>query len=367
MSVYKNIKQKIKSLNFKKKSAPKSDLDNANKQENQDNFSSLEKTDGLNENSVVIKQKKKKTGKSREKETDYDLTNDSKSNRSDTVNVSEIKTADSDIQTQKSVDSFESKDGNENNNEKIESDVSYSNHEVYSDDDVVVNSKLKVNNTASLKNVLKLFELPWSKGTFFEHLSVTTDEPTMFLIKDINNDTERDLAFYKQSLSSVVKAKSEFKKLKIPFRRPSDYFAEMLKSEEHMDKIKNKLIFVASQKKAQEDAKKQRQLKKFSKQVQHETLQQRSKQKKQSLENLKSLKKRKLNYGLSDENYQMELEKEISKGYKTRKLTPKSKFSKFNSDPQKRFINHNNPKFDSKKKKSLSRPGKNKRKNSNFL
>ena len=88
-----------------------------------------------------------------------------------------------------------------------------------------------------------------------------------------------------------------------------DYFAEMVKSDEHMDKLRNKLLTEAANKKASEDAKKQRQLKKFGKQVQHETLQSRQKEKRETLERIKSLKKKKGNNEFNnDDEFQIALE-----------------------------------------------------------
>lgn len=58
-----------------------------------------------------------------------------------------------------------------------------------------------------------------------------------------------------------------------------------------MGKIKKKLYDEAAGKKASADARKQRDLKKFGKQVQVAKLQQRAKEKKESIEKVNSLKK----------------------------------------------------------------------------
>lgn len=77
----------------------------------------------------------------------------------------------------------------------------------------------------------------------------------------------------------------------MPFSRPTDYFAEMVKSDEHMGKIKKKLFDEAAAKKASAEARKQRDLKKFGKQVQVAKLQQRDKEKRETLEKINSLKR----------------------------------------------------------------------------
>lgn len=66
-----------------------------------------------------------------------------------------------------------------------------------------------------------------------------------------------------------------------------------------MDKLKAKLVAEATEKKAREEARRQRQLKKFGKQVQHETLQQRQKEKREALDKIKSMKKKRKNNEMS--------------------------------------------------------------------
>ena len=86
-------------------------------------------------------------------------------------------------------------------------------------------------------------------------------------------------------------ARGLLKKEGIPFTRPGDYFAEMVKTDEHMGRIKKKLFDEAAAKKASADARRQRDLKKFGKQVQVAKLQQRSKEKRETLERVNDLKK----------------------------------------------------------------------------
>lgn len=69
------------------------------------------------------------------------------------------------------------------------------------------------------------------------------------------------------------------------------YFAEMVKSDEHVEKIRAKLVEEATNKKAAAEARKLRDLKKFGKQVQIAKLQERQKAKKDSLEKIKALKR----------------------------------------------------------------------------
>jgi rRNA-processing protein EBP2 len=76
-----------------------------------------------------------------------------------------------------------------------------------------------------------------------------------------------------------------------PFTRPGDYFAEMVKSEDHMGRVKKKLVDEAASKRAASDARRQRDLKKFGKAVQVAKLQERDKSKKDALERINVLKR----------------------------------------------------------------------------
>ncbi|EDN05990.1 predicted protein [Histoplasma mississippiense (nom. inval.)] len=66
----------------------------------------------------------------------------------------------------------------------------------------------------------------------------------------------------------------------------------MVKSDEHMDRVKKKLYDEAAAKKASAEAKRQRDLKKFGKQVQIAKLQQRQKEKRETLDKINSLKRK---------------------------------------------------------------------------
>jgi rRNA-processing protein EBP2 len=124
---------------------------------------------------------------------------------------------------------------------------------------------------------------------FSEHQSLTTGEPVE--IADVEDDLNRELAFYQQSLLAATDARKLLKKEGASFSRPADYFAEMVKSDEHMGKIKQKLIDAAANKKAASDARRQRDLKKFGKQVQIAKLQERDKAKRETLDKIGLLKR----------------------------------------------------------------------------
>ncbi|TQS36899.1 hypothetical protein Golomagni_02642 [Golovinomyces magnicellulatus] len=179
----------------------------------------------------------------------------------------------------------------ENNNE--DEDIPVSDLEDIDEEekeDLIPHQRLTIYNSNSLSAALKRIALPISKIPFFEHQSVITSEPVV--ISDISDDLNRELAFYAQCLSAAQQGRKKLKEENVLFTRPTDYFAEMVKPDEHMAKIKAKLIDEAASKKASAEARKQRDLKKFGKQVQVAKLQERDKERKQTLEKIKVLKRK---------------------------------------------------------------------------
>ena len=155
--------------------------------------------------------------------------------------------------------------------------------------DVIPHQRLTINNISALTAAHTRISLPLNILPFSEHLSHTSTAPTS--IPDIHDDLNRELAFYMQALTAVKEARQLLHKEGLPFSRPNDYFAEMLKTDDHMGKIKQKLVDEAADKKAAQDARKQRDLRKFGKQVQVAKLQEREKQKKETLEKINALKR----------------------------------------------------------------------------
>lgn len=141
-----------------------------------------------------------------------------------------------------------------------------------------------------ITEAFKLKNLPW-----IETMTITSSKSVV--VEDVQNDMERELAFYQQALEAAKLGRELVKKAGAEFSRPEDYFAEMLKSDEHMAKIRQKLLDESASLKASEEAKRQRQLKKFGKKVQVEKQLERQKQKSEMLEKIKLLKRSKLNMG----------------------------------------------------------------------
>ncbi|BAP69562.1 rRNA-processing protein EBP2 [Kluyveromyces marxianus] len=264
----------------------------------------------------------------------------------------------------------EKKQEEEEEEEEEEEDVPLSDVEFDDDADVVPYQKTTVNNIKAIKDALERVQLPWEKHSFQEHQAVTSQLLTDENIKDIYDDTERELAFYKQSLDAVVIAREKLKKLKVPFKRPLDYFAEMVKSDEHMDRLKSKLVKEASEKKAREEARKQRNLKKFGKQVQVATLQQRQKEKRETLDKIKDLKKKRKHNEIGGDDFDIGVEDAAETETKRKpNFKRQAKNSKYGMGGMKRFKRKNDaqssaemPEFSTRKMKGKApRPGKSKR------
>lgn len=150
--------------------------------------------------------------------------------------------------------------------------------------------RVKANDKEKMLRILdefKLKKLPW-----IETMSVTSSEPIN--VEDPTDDMKRELAFYQQALEAAKIGREKVLEAGVPFTRPDDYFAEMIKSDEHMAKIRTRLTNEAARVKASEDAKKQRHNKKFGKKLQLEKERERQKQKTETLEKIKQLKRSKL-------------------------------------------------------------------------
>lgn len=87
-------------------------------------------------------------------------------------------------------------------------------------------------------------------------------------------------------------AQSRFERLGVPHVRPDDYFAEMLKTDKHMEKVKRRMVQQQQDILSAEDRRKQKANKKFGKQVQRETLVARAQQKKRDIAEVSSLRKK---------------------------------------------------------------------------
>mmetsp|Transcript_416 Transcript_416/g.1578 ORF Transcript_416/g.1578 Transcript_416/m.1578 type:complete len:281 (-) Transcript_416:45-887(-) len=102
-------------------------------------------------------------------------------------------------------------------------------------------------------------------------------------IADWDNAIEREMAFYNDTLKTVTLGMQKLKKMGIPSVRPDDYFAEMVKSDDHMGRIKSRILKNKEIIKARIQKRKERDYKKKSKIVQAEALQEKVHKKKEAI------------------------------------------------------------------------------------
>ncbi|KFA62598.1 hypothetical protein S40285_05173 [Stachybotrys chlorohalonatus IBT 40285] len=185
--------------------------------------------------------------------------------------------------------------------EEDEEDIPVSDLEDLDDadkEDLIPHSRLTIYNSTALDAALKRIALPTDKKTpFATHQSLLSSAETAASIPDVSDDLQRELAFYSQGLEAARQGRTRLRAEGVAFSRPKDYFAEMVKEDAHMEKIKAKLVEEASNKKAAAEARKLRDLKKFGKKVQVAKLQERQKEKRETLDKIKNLKRKRQESG----------------------------------------------------------------------
>lgn len=166
---------------------------------------------------------------------------------------------------------------------------------------LVDKSKKFVNNVDGMKQCLADLRknLPW-----VERLDLT-NLPTEDILSKVegkvpalangevnaDDDFQREMLFYRQAQATVLEALPLLNKHGIATKRPDDYFAEMAKSDQQMQKIRKKLISKQMSLEKSEKAKKLREQRKFGKKVQVEVIQKRQKEKKAMMSAVKKYQK----------------------------------------------------------------------------
>ena len=126
--------------------------------------------------------------------------------------------------------------------------------------------------------------LPW-----IERLDIVATEDLD--VPDVHDDLTRETAFYEQALAAAKVGRDRFDALGVPWQRPDDFFCEMLKSDAHMAKVKDKLIFEQKKMEAFEQRKQRQAQRKFSKAKAATLAHERSAAKKESIDALNKWRK----------------------------------------------------------------------------
>ena len=165
--------------------------------------------------------------------------------------------------------------------------------------------KVYANNVSGLKQKLSELEAPVNSLNWIEKLDhvVQKEAPLApelaFKAQDlakgqedqVHNDFQREMGFYRQAQATVLEVLPRLQSMGVPTKRPADYFAQMAKSDEHMQKVREKLVSKQVAEERLEKVRKMRELKKFGKKVQIEVQQKRQKEKKDMLDQVKKFRK----------------------------------------------------------------------------
>ncbi|KAI3712565.1 hypothetical protein L1987_71124 [Smallanthus sonchifolius] len=163
----------------------------------------------------------------------------------------------------------------------------------YEDVKLAEPSKTAIYNKEGILDTLA--DISWPEDVEWMHkLSLDVEQEQEV---DVNDDLTRELAFYTQALDGTRQAFVKFQTTGLPFLRPVDYYAEMVKTDTHMEKIKGRLLSEKRRIEEVEERRKARENKKKAKEVQAEKQKERAKQKKDEIESVKKWRKQRQQSG----------------------------------------------------------------------
>ncbi len=150
--------------------------------------------------------------------------------------------------------------------------------ETRADNNVTVHKKSK---DAILDSTLESFKHS-ADAQWAEHLVVGTD--SQINVQDPNDDLNRELEFYKATRKAAMHGMVKLLKENIKVIRPDDYFAEMVKDDVHMQKVKGQLIYQERKMDAYESRKKAQHNKKYMKQIKATRAEEKAKRKRANID-----------------------------------------------------------------------------------
>lgn len=146
----------------------------------------------------------------------------------------------------------------------------------------------------------KLGDISWPENVGWIHkLSINIDQEQEV---DVNDDSAREGSFSVLALKGTRQAFENLQSMGLPFLRPSDYYAEMVKTDAHMEKVKGRLLAQKKQIEEADERRKAREAKRIAKEVQSQKLKERAKQKKEDIESVKRWRKQRQQSGFSKDN-----------------------------------------------------------------
>jgi len=137
--------------------------------------------------------------------------------------------------------------------------------------------------TQVLKDKLEEISKQTKNFPFIEILSKSTKQ--RMSIKNVDDDLKREMIFYDNALSVAKETINDLAKTDpAVIQRPNDYYAEMLKSDHHMSRVKGRILMEKKKISHVEDRKRNQRLKKYHKQVMVEKQKNENKKQAQSVE-----------------------------------------------------------------------------------
>ena len=182
-------------------------------------------------------------------------------------------------------------DDDDDDNGEDDGDEDEDEEDLDSDDAPPPSTKNFINNKVGLRAATAAIlerDLPWEER--LDIVSNTAIDPPENPL-DTNDDLKRELAFYKVAEEAVKIGKQHFKSTKMKFTRPMDFFAEMVKSDEQMAKIKDRLIFESKKMQAFEQRKANKEQIGREKEKRDAKLKQKAREKRDNLSKVEEWKK----------------------------------------------------------------------------
>lgn len=148
-----------------------------------------------------------------------------------------------------------------------------------------------------LEDISRIEGAPWLESLLCTSAETRDDALDAEAVED---DLARELFFYNQALSAAKEGIAKLERAGKAWRRPDDFLSDMVKSDEHMRRVKDKLLHEKKVSEDQEARRKQREAKKYAKQVQAEKLKERAQTKSRDVQAIKDWRKQREKGGYGD-------------------------------------------------------------------
>ncbi|KAL1346565.1 hypothetical protein AAHE18_08G197200 [Arachis hypogaea] len=134
-----------------------------------------------------------------------------------------------------------------------------------------------------------------------EDVKLTEPSKTAVYNRDALLDKLGDISWPENvAFEGTKQAYQKLQSLGLPFLRPPDYYAEMVKTDNHMQKVKGRVLAEKRKMEEAEERRKAREAKRLAKEIQAQKMKERAKQKKQDIESVKKWRKQRQQSGFAD-------------------------------------------------------------------